>query len=214
MAFHTSHDSWNLNLSILWRVQNKLHSNDNLHLLPCTLLLAASGLVLYAHFNQGGSVRNYSAINVMAVLPLAILERKILTCAQPVSSISKASGNVLLLHMCFLALRLPRFIMDGFFGALYIINVGSLIAGCILLCLFFRFRLNRGTFYQHRVCLFVAFFGFTAAVLTEGVDAYLRRNNFQLAYLYPTGSYMEVALLGLVETAALYIELLAFMPAV
>ena len=208
MVFCISSISHKLDMSNLWRMQNIVHRNDSLHL-PFGLLFAAVSLVLYEHVNEGGSVRNYLAMNVMTMLPLAFLERKILMCTNPVSLISQASGSVLLLHLCFLALRVPRHVMDGGFGTLLFFNAGSLVTACILLPTRFGFRLNGTTLYQHRVAFFVVLFALMAAALTEGLSVYLSHRRLQLAYLSHRRFLLAVA-----DTGALYLELLALMPAV
>eukprot|EP00930_Biecheleria_cincta_P026278 TRINITY_DN18543_c0_g1_i2.p1 TRINITY_DN18543_c0_g1~~TRINITY_DN18543_c0_g1_i2.p1 ORF type:complete len:312 (-),score=36.33 TRINITY_DN18543_c0_g1_i2:114-1049(-) len=210
MASNRNIISQSMNLSAFCRMQNMLHSN----LTPCALLIAASSLVLFEHVKREGAFTHYLSMNVLTMLPLAILESKILVCTNPVSFISKASGNVLLLHVFFLILRFPGHITDGIFDISFFFDVGSLIAACIILRLCFGLRPNYGTLYQYREALLIALCALATAVLTEGFNAYLRRQHFDQAHLLPTQRYLLVVLLAVAEMGAFYSELLSFMPAV
>jgi len=188
-----------------------LHGNDSV-LLPCALLLAAVCAVVYEHATMDddyddNSIRNFSMLIVVTMLPLAFLERKILACADPVSLISKFSSHVLLLHTCFLAARVHTvYLSSGFFSSGMCCPIAGLGAACILLFMYFGFRLNHAALYGPRESLVVAGVALAAAVVTEGLDEYRR------------SSYRRRGLLDFVrgagDTGALRVELLAFVPAV
>merc|ERR1740130_1405755 len=92
----------------LWRAQTALHGQSNNIALPAVLVGAASALVVYKHFmdEQGGDpTKQFLALIVIQMLPLVFLEMKILSCPDPVGMLSQFGAKVLLMHACFLALR-------------------------------------------------------------------------------------------------------------
>jgi len=149
-------------------------------------------------------VRNFLAMIVVSMLPLIFLEKKIFACPEPVSLISRASGKVLLLHACFLAVRVPTHYVDGgLLGKDFLCCLAAFLAACALLPSYFGFRPARAVLLEYGDAGCVAALAFTAAVLTEVATFYSR-------YYYRWSQL----LLAIVETWALYLELLAFVPAV
>merc|ERR1719386_450362 len=92
----------------MWRMQVALHGQSNNAMLPALLVAAASVMVVYKHFtdNQGGDpIKHFLALIVIQMLPLVFLQMKILSCLDPVGMLSRFGIKVLLMHTCFLTLR-------------------------------------------------------------------------------------------------------------
>eukprot|EP00421_Protoceratium_reticulatum_P020536 CAMPEP_0168392916 /NCGR_PEP_ID=MMETSP0228-20121227/18743_1 /TAXON_ID=133427 /ORGANISM="Protoceratium reticulatum, Strain CCCM 535 (=CCMP 1889)" /LENGTH=141 /DNA_ID=CAMNT_0008406269 /DNA_START=91 /DNA_END=513 /DNA_ORIENTATION=+ len=131
------------NVRMLLRVQGLLHRTDSV-MLPVALLLCAGTLVVYQHFatNDSGrnSIKTFLAKILMGMLPLFILEKKVVSCSDPVRLFSRFSTKVLLMHACFLGLRLltlpfPELMVDS-----PKFDVSAFVAACILLPAVFRLR--------------------------------------------------------------------------
>jgi hypothetical protein len=195
------------------RLQNMLHSSDSL-LVPGALLLCAVFTVMYEHFTlekySTTATRNFLALILVTMLPLVFLEKKVIACADPVNQICKFSGKVLLMHACFLALRLPTAISDH-----SATSILGLIAACVLLPMYFGFRSFRSTFYEHRDVWCIVLVGIMVAMATQVCDAYWS-GMLKLAYYSASHRwyYVKNLVMSCFETMALYVELLAFVPAV
>jgi len=186
-----------------------LHGKDSL-LLPGSLLLLGVGLVAWEHKSMtrfsGTSTRNFLGMILVTMLPLGLLEKKIFACPEPVSLISKASGKVMLLHACFLAVRTHQHYFDeGPFSANFIFCSAGFLAACALLPSFFGFRPARAVLCEYSDAWCVVALALAAAVLSEGFTSYMGRS-----YHYQWSDF----LFAVVETGALYLELMAFVPAV
>merc|ERR1719218_454226 len=93
----------------MWRTQVALHGQSNNVTLPAILVACASLLVIYKHFTDeqsGDPTKQFLALIVIQMLPLVFLEMKILSCPDPVGMLSRFGTKVLLMHACFLALRI------------------------------------------------------------------------------------------------------------
>lgn len=196
----------------IWRVQNMVHKGDSL-VLPGALLLCAGSFVLYEHFSLGefrsSAVRNFLALILMTMLPLGFLETKILACPDPVGTISKFSGKVLMMHASFLAIRLFAAYMDGANFRDYVYNLLGFVAACVLLPLYFGVRSFRTTFYEHSDVWLIMSMAILGAILTEGITAY------RAGQLEPRIRqwYLPRIKQSMADSAGLYLELLSFVPA-
>lgn len=203
-----------MNMSTLWRVQGALHSSDSI-VLPCSLLLAASSLVVYAHATEDNpgrnSIRNFFAKILVSMLPVAFLERQILRCSDPVGLFSRFSGKVLLMHACFLGLRIVSLCFKSRSASdvtLLPRSVVAFAAALVLLPAVFGFRPSRGwrlREYCDAGCLVAlcTLIAFLEVFLLVGVPG-LRLHHVGISHFL-----QDVA-----ATSADYVELLAFVPAV
>jgi len=128
------------------------------------------------------------------MLPLVFLQMKILSCPDPIGMLSRFGTKVLLMHACFLALRICAWpvleINNGFF------NVLALVLACVALQWGFRFRCASLSSHLDIGCLLLL--AVAGALCTELLD--FRR----------PASLLECTIF----TASSYIEILAFVPGV
>jgi hypothetical protein len=198
-----------------WKTQGLLHGNDSV-LLPCAILSAGCLFALVEHVKVQAqnypdtSTRNFLAMILVTMVPLAILEKKILECAQPVKMISKISGKVLFLHAAFLAARVKAMYFDEnfvFWSWNFQVLFVSFVISCVLLPTYFGFRLNRHTLLEYKEAFVVGGLALLAAILTEGINKYLTPDYGRY--------YQPQPLLSVIfETCGLFMELTAFVPAV
>eukprot|EP00933_Yihiella_yeosuensis_P059709 TRINITY_DN612_c0_g1_i7.p1 TRINITY_DN612_c0_g1~~TRINITY_DN612_c0_g1_i7.p1 ORF type:complete len:285 (-),score=58.78 TRINITY_DN612_c0_g1_i7:306-1160(-) len=182
----------------MWQAQKALHGNNNNVVLPAMLLAVAGGLVLYSHANDehGDPTKTFLALIIVQMLPLIFLEAKILSCPDPVSMLGRFGAKVLLMHGCFLGLRVCAWpLLEVGFG---ISNLLGLAAVGIALHFGFGFRWTLGSAYIHKDVIGLILLALGAAACTEMVDWHM-----------PTDLIEST-----IFTASSYIEILAFVPAV
>lgn len=181
----------------LWKTQVALHGQSNNITLPALLVASASLLVIYKHFTDevsGDPTKTFLALIVIQMLPLVFLQKKILSCPDPVGMLSMFGTKVLLGHGCFLALRVLAWpLLEVGLG---FCNVIGLAAVCAALHFGFRFRISSmGSHLDVCGLLVLALFG---ALCTELLD------------FHRVASLLETTIF----TASSYMEILAFVPAV
>eukprot|EP00437_Effrenium_voratum_P010065 CAMPEP_0181439754 /NCGR_PEP_ID=MMETSP1110-20121109/22598_1 /TAXON_ID=174948 /ORGANISM="Symbiodinium sp., Strain CCMP421" /LENGTH=314 /DNA_ID=CAMNT_0023563503 /DNA_START=180 /DNA_END=1122 /DNA_ORIENTATION=- len=166
-------------------------------MLPLSLVATASVLVLYKHWqdDQGGDpTKTFLSLIVVQMLPLVFLEKKILSCPDPVSMLSHFGSKVLLMHGCFLGLRICTWpLLEVGIG---VCNLIGFVAVCA--ALFFGFGFRASSLLQQMDLLGLVALGIGGAFLTEVVDFHNH----------------QTLLEGTIFTSANYIEILAFVPAV
>jgi len=181
----------------LWRAQVALHGQSNNIALPAVLVGAASILVVYKHYvdEQGGDpTKHFLALIVIQMLPLVFLQRKILACPDPVAMLSRFGTKVLLMHACFLVLRVLAWpLLDIGFG---LCNLLGLVGACAALHWGFHFRVSKFSAHLDVCGLFLL--AAVGGLLTELLD------------FHRAASLLECTIF----TTSSYIEILAFMPAV
>eukprot|EP00435_Cladocopium_sp_Y103_P013764 s1566_g3.t1 len=142
----------------------------------------------------GDPTKTFLALIVVQMLPLVFLEKQILSCPDPISMLSRFGSKVLLMHACFLALRVCTWpLLEVGIG---VCNLIGLLGVCAALYLGFGFRFSSLLCQTDLLALVLLAVG--SAFLTEVVDFY----NHQ--------SLLE----STIFTSANYIEILAFVPAV
>merc|ERR1719379_2110010 len=181
----------------LQRTTTVLHGDRNGIILPSLLVAAASSMVIYKHFvdEQGGDpTKHFLALIVIQMLPLVFLEMKILSCPDPVGMLSRFGTKVLLMHACFLALRVLAWpLLEVGLG---FCNVIALVLAVVALHWGFGFHLADIADQKDIGGLLLLAAG--GAFATELLDF-----NKQASLLECT-----------IFTASSYIEILAFVPAV
>jgi hypothetical protein len=181
----------------LWRAQTVLHGTNNNMSLPVLLVVAASTLVIYKHFaDEHGAdpIKHFLALVVIQMLPLVFLQMKILSCPDPVSMLSRFGAKTLLMHACFLALRVCAWPLLEI--GLGFCNLLGLVTACV--ALFWGFNFKFANLRAHRDVFGLWLLALAGAFCTEALD--FRR---QVSLLEST-----------IFTTSNYIELLAFVPAV
>lgn len=183
----------------LWQVQRCLHgSSDSLRRIafPAALVSLGGVLVLYKHWQdpKGDPTKTFLALIVVQMLPLVFLEKQILSCPDPVSMLSRFGSKVLLMHFCFLALRVCTWpLLEVGIGVCNLIGLVGVLAA-----LFVGFDFRLSALMQQKDLLGLVLLGIGSAFLTEVVDYYNR----------------QTLLESTIFTTANYIEILAFVPAV
>merc|ERR1719409_2277838 len=106
------------------------------------------------------------------MVPLIIVEMKIISCSDPMAMFSGFGPKVLLMHFCFLFLRVLCYpfaqVGLSFYG-----NVFSLCAAFIVLRMGFNLRCTVARVYEHLDVLALVLMALAAASLTEFIDAFL-----------------------------------------
>jgi len=188
--------------SAMWRTQEVLHGK-NTAALPGLLLFVASILLVYRHMTEevweSNRLKTFLALILIQMMPLAFLEMKILSCADPVGLLCKFGSHVLLMHVSFLSFRLGCSAIHEV-GYSWL-NVTHLVLGLVALHIF-GFRWNLRTIFEHRNVLCLSLLAMVAAYSQEYISA-------QLASSY-RGSVIKRS----ITSGSDYIEILAFVPAV
>jgi hypothetical protein len=174
----------------MWRTQVALHGQGNNVTLPAVLVAAASVLVVYKHFTDeqsGDPIKHFLALVVIQMLPLIFLQMKILSCPDPVGMLSHFGTKVLLMHGCFLALRVLAWpLLEVGLGAC---NLIGLVVVCVALRWGFNFRCAS---IRHHIdiggLLLLAMLG---ALATELLD-FKRQENLLECTIFTASSYMEI----------------------
>jgi len=180
----------------MWRTQVALHGKSNSATLPALLVGSASALVVYKHFveESGDPTKQFLALIVLQMLPLVFLEMKILSCPDPVGMLSQFGAKVLLMHACFLALRVCAWplleVGLGFCNLLGLVAaIGALYCG---------FRSQFKSWSAHLDVCGLLLLAVVGALFTELLD------------FHRQASLLECTIF----TASSYMEILAFVPAV
>jgi len=181
----------------MWRAQVALHGQSNNVALPSVLIAAASALVVYKHFTDeqsGDPIKHFLALIVIQMLPLIFLQVKILSCPDPIVMLSRFGTKVLLMHACFLTLRVCAWpLLEVGLG---FCNLIALALAAVALHWGFRFRCANILAHWDIVCLLLL--AVVGALFTELLD------------FHRQASLLECTIF----TASSYMEILSFVPAV
>jgi len=182
---------------IMWRAQVVLHGQGNNVTLPGLLVAASSVMVVYKHFTDeenGDPIKHFLALIVIQMLPLVFLQMKILSCPDPIGMLSRFGIKVLLMHTCFLTLRVCAWplleINNGFCNLIALVLAG--------VALHFGFNLRLSNIVAHKDIACLLLLAVAGAFVTELLD------------FHRPGSLLECTIF----TASSYMEILAFVPAV
>lgn len=187
----------------IWNVQNVLHSNNSFAL-PGTLMLSASSLLVYKHMTDEregfDSLKTFLVLILIQMVPLLVLEMKILACPDPVELLARFGPKVLLMHAAFLALRVVGFFFMDTNECCW--NVARVACACIALHKGFGFRFSPASILAHLDVWLLVLTALLAASSTKLLDWLINDAPFDLGSL------------SSLNTASDYIEILAFVPAV
>lgn len=185
-----------------------MHSSDSV-LLPAVLVTVSSILVIYQHFADADtsrhSVRNFLAKILISMVPLVILEKKILQCPDPIALFAKFSAKVMLMHAAFLCLRLSCLLIPNVEVGYTYCNTTAFVAAFVMLGLVFKVRPSLRSVIEHADVL--ALVGITCAIALGEVSVLGR---FSFFTKWTRSMWFE----DLILTGSDYIEILAFVPAV
>lgn len=196
---------------LLWKIQSALHRNQAA--LPGALLLLSSAVLLYQHTQEEDfyPMRTWLTLILATMLPLAYLDMKIPTSADPMGLLCKFGPKVLLMHFFFLLLRL-RLLLHSDTLLLNATNVGGLIAMSTALCVGWgAHRWTGSDIAQHMDVAFVVVLATVVTICTELASNFLsiasHVDNLRSEML---PDFFETLLVSLSN----YAEILSFVPAV
>jgi len=185
---------------MIWRTQDVLHKKPQV--VPCTLLAIAGSTIVYRHMTspvQGSdTIKSFLTMVTVQMLPLVLLEIKIMSCADPVGLFCKFATPVTLIHALFLAMRLV--LNQSYDSMTLTMSAVFLVVAIVTMVKGYRQSL-RNIIECNHVWSLIAIAGL-AAVATTMLDSY-----FNPGYAL---SLSRTSLL----TANSYIEIVAFVPAV
>jgi len=209
--------------NFMWRTQDALHSKNS-PIVPALLLLVAVSLVVYSHVTYAGMqqdpdrrhngsplsiikedhLKTFLCMILIQMVPLAILEVKIMSCADPVGLFCKFAVPVTLIHVVFLAMR---FTHHESYDELHLGGSAVGLVGA-LITLYKGFHWSPMSLFTHKSVWTLVGFCILAGCSTQWIENVL---------LYRKDSWIEMFKLNsteeLLETATNYMEIVAFVPA-
>jgi len=198
--------------SIMWQTRDVLH-RKNSQVVPGVLLLMSGSLVAYRHAtmddedSQQDPLKTFLGLIVIQMIPLVILEMKIMSCHDPVAMFCKFAGPVTLMHALFLGMRVCVYNINPLGD--YWLNIGALMGAFITMHFGFHQRWNfRSIFVEYSAVWHLALLTVAAACITEVMahwDVFMHHTLWQA---------LQSVKLQVISNATNYIELMAFIPAV
>eukprot|EP00931_Biecheleriopsis_adriatica_P005104 TRINITY_DN106662_c0_g1_i1.p1 TRINITY_DN106662_c0_g1~~TRINITY_DN106662_c0_g1_i1.p1 ORF type:complete len:294 (-),score=43.95 TRINITY_DN106662_c0_g1_i1:52-870(-) len=181
-------------------LQKSLHSKTGNLVFPGALIGAASLLLVYCHATATNEADNSSKIFlgliVIQMLPLLFLELNITSCPDPAAMLAVFGTKVLLLHGCFLMLRVAAWpLMEVGIGWSNVLGAAAVL---IVLHCGFRFKWALASVVEHYDTLCLVLLGAGGAFVTEVMGDHSPRELLETT----------------IHTASSYIEVLGFVPAV
>jgi len=200
------------NMRAVWSIHNIIHGGCS-SVLPIVILTAACCLVLYQHMTAKEAdhfaIRTFLALIVVSMTPLALLEKKLLSCSDPLGLLYKFSGKVILMQTIQLSLRVGAGIyLPDFASGFLSTNCILLVSAVVLLPTIFGLRPTKQWIVEQRDVMLLAVLAFSFAVFTEIADGY---QGYQSLF---NKSLMTRHILNSITQASDYLELVSFVPAV
>jgi len=193
----------------MWGVQNILHQKNS-PVVPGMLMLISGSLIVHRHMTQENEdgddhLKTFLGMILIQMIPLVILELKVISCADPVGLFCKFSGPVVLMHGVFLAFRLCMYPIHehGYIG----FTVAGFLGVLVTLYNFYQ-RWSPRAMFGHSAVWKLTAMAFLAACCTTWADDYLNPSVWRQQHTW--FSYFVHVL----ESMNSYVELLAFVPAV
>lgn len=190
----------------LWSIQDAVRRNNLM--LPGVLLFMASGCVLYHHFTlkegDDTSMRGFLFLVCISMLPLAYVDAKIGSCADPAGLFCKFGHKIVLLHAIFLALRCYSRLYNGDHYVTGINVYGLAVAAAALVI---GFRTQVSSLNQNLDVLTICALCLVYAIGTEVFTSSLSRLGVGNDFYHPDSAA------AMIEATGEYIEILSFLPA-
>jgi hypothetical protein len=188
--------------NMIWKTQEVLH-HKNSQVVPGVLMLLAGSLIVYRHmttdaYDKGDPIKTFLGLILIQMLPLVILECKIMSSADPVGLFCKFGAPVTLMHALFTGVRAT-------YKPTETCNILGLVGALITLHVGFKQSWSPKGLMQHTTVWRLAIMACMAAACTEGVDC--------IFSLTPPKDWQALTL-ATVKTTGVYLELTAFVPAV
>jgi len=192
--------------NMLWQTQAVLHKKNN-PVVPAGLLLIACSLVVYRHMTYtDGSDQNIDALKtflamiLVQMMPLVILEMKIMSCVDPVGLFCKFAVPVTMLHAVFLSMR---FCIYDSHDSSYLRFTAAGLAGAIL-TMYKGFHWSPRDIFHHKSVWYLTFLSLLGACVVSSLDWALNMG----------GSFGKEWFVEVMQESNNYLEILAFVPAV
>ncbi|CAJ1371535.1 unnamed protein product [Effrenium voratum] len=182
-------------------LRKTLHGRIMNMVLPCVLILAAMILFYYCHVTaqdeNDRSSKHFLGLIVIQMLPLVFLELQITSCPDPEAMLALFGTKVLLLHGCFMFLRVCAWpLMEVGIGWS---NLAGTVAVAGVLHWGFRFRWRFHSILEHKDVGCLVLLATVGSIVSETIDG---------------STKLPMLLEHIIFTASSYIEVLGFVPAV
>jgi len=193
--------------SMMWQTQNVLHKKPQV--VPGTLLLLASSLIVYRHMthttygHDSDNLKTFLAMILVQMLPLVALEMKIMSCADPVGLFCKFATPVTLIHAFFLGMRLVMY--SQYDQADLLCSGAGLVGALVAMCK--GYRQSWSNIVHCSAVWGLISLALMASLSTSSIDAYFKPS-------WMTPETWESFFTTVIETSNSYIEIVAFVPAV
>jgi hypothetical protein len=199
----------------MWQTQDVLHKKPQL--VPGTILAVAGSLLVYRHVThvaeqrEGDLIRSFLTMSFLQMLPLAILEMKIMRCADPVGLFCKFATPVTLIHIVFLGMRL---VLQEHETATLWYSAFAFVGGIVVMCKVYRQTLL--SIINCKAVWSLIMLCVTAAFITTAVDFYFKNLHTaeRMWKTFSDTSFQKAFVTEVLFETDAYIELVAFMPAV
>lgn len=194
---------------LIWKTQEVLH-RKNSQVVPGTLILIAGSLIVYRHMTtevdgSGDQIKEFLGLILLQMLPLVILEYKMMSSADPVGLFCKFGPSVTLMHALFQGSHAAY---SGFNGYR---NILGFLGAFITMHIGFKQSWSRGGLLEHSMVWRLALLACAAAACTEGIDVVLE--SFAVGRFKPPEDF-QALLSQTFKTFFVYLEITAFVPAV
>mmetsp|Transcript_62088 Transcript_62088/g.139891 ORF Transcript_62088/g.139891 Transcript_62088/m.139891 type:complete len:294 (-) Transcript_62088:116-997(-) len=184
-----------------WQLQLALRKNSML--LPGLLLLMSAILVVYEHMTSDRrDYRTFLMLVLATMVPLAYIDTKISSRADPIGLLCSFGGRVLLMHCCFLVMRFRLMWYPNVFY-LNLINVVGFVASSLAVVVGFVLHSLLGASAVRDVACTVLL------VIVVAAATEITTWGLHLAKSLPQSLLLEIS-----GTASEYGEILSFVPAV
>lgn len=205
----------------MWQINRLLHSKDSQgQIVPALLMLVAGSLVVHNHVINDGEdyqVKKFFWMILLQMIPLAILEFKIASCADPVNMFCKFSVPVTLMHAIFLCTRVVYSVLISGNPIPYV-EMQCLFGFCVAMVTLYKgfdLSLTSKCISEHSAVWRLALICFLAAAFVEGLAAAgWDEDQAQLIEEIGDNHFWHIWLLCTIRSAGVYGELICFIPAV
>lgn len=208
--------------NFMWQAQGALHKNK--WIVPGGLLAISVSLVVYCHVTSDHSseladpLKTFLCLILLQILPLAALELKIMSCADPVGVFCKFAVPVTLLHAIFLAMR---FLHWWSYGQSYLVLSVISLFGAIFTMLK-GFHWTPSALFHHKAVWGLCIFSVGAAFFSHWLENYMTLKIDPISWLewslradqdfFDATQIHPIA--DIFATSNSYMEIVAFVPAV
>lgn len=208
--------------NFVWWCHGALHWKNSA-IVPGCLLVIAISLVVSCHMMQASTsnwyepdpLKTFLCMVLVQMMPLVVLEFKIMSCADPVGLFCKFAVPVTMMHVIFLTIRFSHY---ESYGNLYLACSAAGAVGAVF-TLVKGFHWSPRTLFHYKSVWYLAIMSVLGAAFSHWLEFFLISGDlgaFEWLSKVVVGSSMGAAhgWQGVLDTANSYLEILAFVPAV